>query len=69
MRIGKYSARVVTVVNNGEKDIAYESTTTFWVLPWKILLGALLVLLFIFIGFYSTTKSIWNKTSSVLKKQ
>ena len=53
-RIGKYTANLIMVYDNGERDVPVEATVTFWILPWRIILGivtiivapALLVFLF-----------------------
>ncbi|HMO77702.1 MAG TPA: hypothetical protein PKA42_01065 [Candidatus Paceibacterota bacterium] len=42
---GRYTA--TAYVNRGYDDIVDELTTTFWVLPWKIVGGAFLILFFI----------------------
>lgn len=39
-RIGKYSAHLLAVYDNGTRDVPIEATVTFWVFPWKIVLGA-----------------------------
>jgi hypothetical protein len=49
-RIGKYTANLLLVYDNGNKDVALESAVSFWVFPWKaiaviILLLAVLVLI------------------------
>ncbi|MDL2341801.1 MAG: hypothetical protein QFB87_01845 [Patescibacteria group bacterium] len=38
-RIGKYVAKVVIVYDNGRRDVPVETEVSFWVLPWKLLLG------------------------------
>lgn len=45
-RIGKYTANLILVFDNGTKDVSLQSTISFWVFPWK----ALLVILLITIG-------------------
>jgi hypothetical protein len=44
-RIGKYTAHLIMVYDNGERDIPVEGTLTFWVIPWKIILGGIVVIL------------------------
>ena len=43
-RIGKYTANLLLVYDNGERDIPVEATVSFWVIPYKLILGAILVL-------------------------
>lgn len=49
-RIGKYTAHLLLVYDNGERDIPIESIVSFWVIPWRILLGALVVIVLISLG-------------------
>ena len=52
-RIGKYTANLLLVYDNGKKDIPIEATTEFWIIPYTaiaIALGAIIVL-FIIIRF------------------
>lgn len=57
-RIGKYTATLLAVYDNGQKDVPFEASTTFWVLPWKLLGGivlgfvALLVLAKLWLDWY-----------------
>ena len=44
-RIGKYTAHLVMVYDNGERDIPIEATVSFWVIPWKLILAAVAIVL------------------------
>lgn len=57
-RIGKYTARVVAVYNNGTYDVPVNAQVSFWIIPWKILLGALVILLIIGFGIFALIRSI-----------
>lgn len=37
-RFGKYTAHVVLVYDNGERDVPIESFVSFWIIPWKLIL-------------------------------
>ncbi|HSX15675.1 MAG TPA: hypothetical protein VLF40_02705 [Candidatus Saccharimonadales bacterium] len=37
-RIGRYTAKLVAVYNDGQHDIPVEGTVTFWVIPWRAIL-------------------------------
>lgn len=52
-RMGQYTAKLVAVYNDGQRDVPIILETTFWVIPWKILLGALVVLALIGFGVWS----------------
>lgn len=41
-RIGKYTAHLLVVYDNGQRDIPLEATASFWVIPWKIILSLIL---------------------------
>lgn len=44
-RIGKYTAHMLFVYDNGKRDVSVEATTTFWVFPWKVIIGLLVVII------------------------
>jgi hypothetical protein len=49
-RIGPYKANLVMVFDDGKKDVLIEGSTTFWVLPYKLIIGfiaSFLIILFI----------------------
>ncbi len=52
-RIGKYTANLLLVYDNGTRDVAIEGTTTFWVFPYMIVGGVLLgiIILIVLIRF------------------
>lgn len=64
LRIGHYTAHLVAVYSSGGHDVPIESSVSFWVIPWKILLGVLtatLLLLFaIFMIARSAARPIWR---------
>ena len=49
-RIGRYVARFVVVYDDGHRDVPVEAETSFWVLPWKLLIGALIAAIVLLIG-------------------
>ena len=44
-RIGKYTAHLIMVYDNGERDIPVEGTISFWIIPWRIILGGIVIIL------------------------
>lgn len=65
-RIGRYTAHVIVLYDNGQRDVPIESQTTFWVLPWKIMLGGLALLVLVGLGVRSLIVSItrlWRRSS------
>ncbi|HUO62047.1 MAG TPA: hypothetical protein VMT96_01165 [Candidatus Bathyarchaeia archaeon] len=58
-RIGYYTAKLVAVYNDGHRDIPIEQEVGFWVLPWKIILGTLVVLAVLLFGIWTILRKIW----------
>jgi hypothetical protein len=52
-RIGKYTANLLLVFDNGKRDVPLESTITFWVFPYKALavVGVAVIALFFVVRF------------------
>ncbi len=50
IRIGPYTANLLMVFDNGTRDVTLETSTTFWVIPYKFI-GGVIVSLIIFIIF------------------
>ena len=53
LRIGKYTANMLLVYDDGEKDVPIEGTISFWVVPWRLLGGLTLILGLIAMGLRS----------------
>ena len=50
---GRYTAKLVAVYNDGQRDVPIIAEVSFWVIPWKLLLGLLVVLVLIGMGLWS----------------
>ena len=61
LRFGKYTAKMVMVYDDGQRDIPIEATVSFWVIPWRVIGVTLLIAIFVVIGLWSTVKKIINK--------
>lgn len=68
LRFGKYVAKAVLVYNDGQRDVPLVASTTFWVIPWKLLLGTLVVGGLILTGMYAWGRAIFKGTKTVRKK-
>jgi hypothetical protein len=55
-RIGRYSAVLIGAYSNGHKDISIRAELTFWVIPWKLIMGGIAVLAILMIGLYTILK-------------
>jgi hypothetical protein len=58
LRIGQYTAKVVAIYNDGQRDIPVTGEVTFWVIPWKLLLGALVVVGLVVAGVWSFVRTL-----------
>ena len=65
LRFGRYVAKVVAVYDNGGRDVPITTEVSFWVIPWRILLGAFVVLLLIVVGVFTTIR---NSTKKLRRK-
>lgn len=52
IRWGKYTAHLLLVYDNGERDVPIESFVSFWVIPWQTLLTRVLLPIIPAIGVY-----------------
>jgi hypothetical protein len=62
LRIGRYTAKLVAVYNDGTRDVPIVGEISFWVFPWKLLLGLLVVLALIFVGLWTSIKRLSRLT-------
>ena len=51
LRWGKYTAKLVLVYDDGERDVPLEGEVTFWVMPWRLII-MLIINLAIIVGFF-----------------
>jgi len=49
-RLGKYTAHLLFIYDNGERDIPVESKISFWVIPWRLILVVFFLVTFTIIG-------------------
>lgn len=57
-RFGKYTANLLLVYDNGERDVPVEAQVSFWVIPWKIVGAGVVILLFVLVGVVSIFRSL-----------
>lgn len=53
LRFGQYTAKLVAVYNDGQRDIPVYGEVSFWVIPWKFLLVVLVIVGLIGVGIWS----------------
>jgi hypothetical protein len=61
LRMGKYTAHLFAVYDDGERDVALEAEVSFWVIPWRGLLIVLVVILLVVFGIVATTRGAWRR--------
>ena len=61
LRFGKYQATLLLIYDDGLRDVPITGTLTFWVVPWRMVLGVVFVLVFFLIGIRSTIRDMWYK--------
>jgi len=66
-RFGKYTAKLLIAYDDGKQDVPLESTLTFWVLPWKLMLLLLVLLLIIGFGVFNLLRSTFQRAKSGAK--
>jgi hypothetical protein len=64
LRFGKYTAHLVMVYDNGQRDVPMEATVGFWVVPWRVLAALLVIGLFMLVGLWSS----FGKISRLFRK-
>lgn len=48
-RLGQYTADLFLVFDDGKKDVTIEGSTTFWVIPYKLISGIIIVIVVILV--------------------
>ncbi len=61
LRIGSYTANLVLVYDDGRRDVPLGANLDFWVIPWRLIGGGVVIALFVIIGLRSTGLSIWRR--------
>lgn len=67
-RFGHYTAKVVAVYNDGTRDVPVIAQIDFWVIPWRIILGALVVLVIIAFGLWTILKRVTHHTKRIIRR-
>jgi hypothetical protein len=65
LRYGKYTASLLMVYDDGQRDVPLEATLTFWVIPWRIVAVILLIVAVIGFGLFTIVRRIWRGTHKV----
>ncbi len=61
LRFGSYTASLVMIYDDGRRDVPLGASVDFWVIPWRLVGGGLMIALFVIIGLRSTGRSLWRR--------
>jgi hypothetical protein len=67
LRFGHYVAKAVLVYNDGHRDVPLVASTSFWVIPWRIVFAVLALLVIVVMGILGWGKLIMQGTKKVRK--
>jgi hypothetical protein len=56
LRFGHYTAQLLLVYNDGVRDVPVSGSVSFWVIPWRLLGGILIVVVLMGIGLWSSLR-------------
>lgn len=68
LRFGKYTAQLLMVYDDGKRDVPLEAYVSFWVIPWRLIGAALLVIIIPAGGVYGVMRWRINKLRKVTKR-
>jgi hypothetical protein len=68
-RMGKYTAHLFAVYDDGQRDVPIEAEVSFWVIPWRFLGVLLLVLLVVGFGFFSGFRGVWRRAARLGRRK
>ncbi|MDB5182043.1 MAG: hypothetical protein JWP13_806, partial [Candidatus Saccharibacteria bacterium] len=60
LRFGRYTANLVAVYDDGQRDVPVEAVVSFWVIPWRILGVLLLIILLVGFGTWALLRFVWK---------
>jgi hypothetical protein len=69
LRIGKYTATALMLVSGPDRDYTYEKSISFFVFPWKVILVIIAIVIFVGIGLYTTSRSVFRKVKGALRRK
>lgn len=66
-RIGRYTADLVAVYNNGNVEVPIQGQVSFWVIPWVALIVFLVVGLLLLFGLWSLGRALFHLYQRIFK--
>jgi hypothetical protein len=58
LRFGKYTADLLMTYDDGKRDVPIQASVSFWVIPWRILLGVVVVVGLLLAGAWSILRNM-----------
>ncbi len=68
LRLGKYTASMTLVYNDGQRDVPLDAEVSFWVIPWIPFLIILVVLILVLVGLFALFRNVIRRIRSIRKK-
>jgi hypothetical protein len=68
LRFGRYTATLVMVYDDGQKDVPLEAVVSFWVIPWRIIGVTLLIAVVLLAGIFFFVRGLWRTGKKVGKR-
>ncbi len=69
LRIGKYTASLTLIYNDGQRDVPINAKVSFWVIPWVPILIGLVISILVLFGLYAVLKPIVRRLRGLRKKK
>lgn len=68
LRWGKYTANMLLVYDDGSRDVPIEATVDFWVIPYRLIAGLLVVVVLLGLGVWQIVSGIYRKVVKIKTK-
>ncbi len=69
LRIGRYTAKLIAIYDDGHRDVDLQNDTTFWVIPWRMLLIVVGVVVLMAVGVWSLTRGAFRASRTLGRKK
>jgi hypothetical protein len=64
-RFGKYYAQLTLVYNNGSYQVPLNAVISFWVIPWKLMIVALLIIILFVYSFWAIGRGLLRRIRGI----
>ncbi|MEX2054581.1 MAG: hypothetical protein WD972_00225 [Candidatus Andersenbacteria bacterium] len=63
LRWGRYTATMLLVYDDGQRDVPIEGKVSFWVIPWRMVLVLLVVALLVLMGMWGILRGVFRRAT------